>query len=463
MTTYYVGSGGSDGSAGTSWATRKATLNGAEDIPVAAGDTVYVGPGTYRELLTCDISGSSGSPITYVADVSGAHTDGVGGRVRITGSDNDQSGTRANCINVNGKSYRTFQSFSLDGATTSLIASATAAANLTITDCTGLAEEAPFCVRLQAGPTNLLIDRCYFIGGPGTSSGSSATIATEHTSTINSGNVIRNSTLLSSYDGIYITGCGGTTIRNCLIAFHADDGIDLDNSIAGQTVTVNNCILLLNRGTAFEASSSGQLSENYNTLIGNASSRTNVATGGSSVTYHSGLALPILLATYRFDVPLLGELAEHSALRAITGTGAPSDDLFGIARPATASKIGWGPVQFMDVQRETTTVNNGSASLKLPDAGRVSFRVPTDGTEITVSVYVYREANYAGTNPQLVVRQPGQSDRTTTDAGSSGAWNQLSDTFTPAASPPWVDVELVSNNTATSGSYAVYADDLDVA
>ena len=48
MTTYYVGSGGSDANAGTSWALRKLTLNGAEDIPVAAGDVVYVGPGVYR-------------------------------------------------------------------------------------------------------------------------------------------------------------------------------------------------------------------------------------------------------------------------------------------------------------------------------------------------------------------------------------------------------------------------------
>ena len=45
MTVYYVGAGGNNSNAGTSWALRKATLTGAEDIPVAAGDTVIVGPG----------------------------------------------------------------------------------------------------------------------------------------------------------------------------------------------------------------------------------------------------------------------------------------------------------------------------------------------------------------------------------------------------------------------------------
>ena len=62
----------------------------------------------------------------------------------------------------------------------------------------------------------------------------------------------------------------------------------------------------------------------------------------------------------------------------------------------------------------------------------------------------------------MVIKQPGQADRTVTDTGSAGAWNQLTDTFTPASNPGWVIVELVSNSTATSGSYAVYFDDLEV-
>ena len=75
MTTYYVGSGGSDAADGLSWANRKLTLNGAEDVSVAAGDTVYVGPGVYRHTLTVDVSGSAGNIITYIADVTGQNTD----------------------------------------------------------------------------------------------------------------------------------------------------------------------------------------------------------------------------------------------------------------------------------------------------------------------------------------------------------------------------------------------------
>jgi len=71
MTIYYVGPGGNDANNGLSWANRKLTLNGAEDVPVAAGDTVYVGPGVYREGLVLDVDGSVGNIITYIADVTG--------------------------------------------------------------------------------------------------------------------------------------------------------------------------------------------------------------------------------------------------------------------------------------------------------------------------------------------------------------------------------------------------------
>ena len=46
MTIRYVGIGGNDSNDGLSWANRKLTLNGVEDTPVEAGDTVYVGAGT---------------------------------------------------------------------------------------------------------------------------------------------------------------------------------------------------------------------------------------------------------------------------------------------------------------------------------------------------------------------------------------------------------------------------------
>lgn len=140
-----------------------------------------------------------------------------------------------------------------------------------------------------------------------------------------------------------------------------------------------------------------------------------------------------------------------------------AEDLHGIVRPTTDSKKSWGAVQWRGVEIETTTVYDSSAaSLKLDDAGEAIFLVPVTDDQMTISVRVYREANYAGTNPRMIIRQPGQSDRVTTDPGSSGSWNLLSDSFTPDADTEFVEVILRSLNTATSGSYAVFFDALVV-
>src|SRR3990172_11070704 len=123
MTTRYVGIGGNDGNSGLTWALRKLTLNGAEDTPVADTDIVYVGPGVYRELLTVDVSGTTG--ISYIGDVTGEHTDGVGGIVRITGSANDTTATRANCLTATSSAYRLFKGFLVDTSSSFLITTAT--------------------------------------------------------------------------------------------------------------------------------------------------------------------------------------------------------------------------------------------------------------------------------------------------------------------------------------------------
>jgi hypothetical protein len=93
------------------------------------------------------------------------------------------------------------------------------------------------------------------------------------------------------------------------------------------------------------------------------------------------------------------------------------------------------------------------------------MRVPVTAVSTTISLYVYREADYDATAsflPRMILRQPGQSDRTTTDTGSAAAWNQLTDTFTPAALPPYVDIFVASGNVAVAGNYDTFVDTVAV-
>jgi len=467
VTIRYVGPGGADSDTGLSWGVRKLTLNGVEDTPVVAGDTIYVGPGVYREELAVDVSGAGGSIITYIGDVTGEHTDGVGGIVRITGSDNDQATARDRAIKTGWQDYRTFRGFRIDMCAITGIY-ITNSENVVVEDCV-FADNTQYHIEVdEADQSSHVIRRCaFFVAGQ-------AGIYFSHSSEVDdTGHLVENCLFMipgtASYrGGIKISRIGGITMRNCIL-YGGYRGIYVDVALTeGQANTVENSILT-GHNEAVRAINAGELVEDYNTFYLNGTDRTNVNVGGNSVAYPALVSLPILHSgasqVSGFKFPWwFGELSEWSQVRAITGSNEPTEDLRGIARPATASKNSWGAVQFADAERDTgTTYNSSAASLELSDAARVQlgpFEVPN--ASIDIHVKVYREADYAGTNPQLVIKQPGASDDTTVDTASDGQWNELTTTLTPNADPSYVFVELVSNNTAAAGSYATYFDQLVV-
>lgn len=458
MTTYYVGPGGSNSNNGTSWALRKLTLNGAEDIPVAAGDTVWVGPGAYRELLTCDVSGSSGSPITYIGDVTGEHTDGVGGTVRITGSDNDTTTTRASCITASIRDYRTFRGFVMD-MTTGDIVIATECDYWTIEDCQfDVVTSTKFAVAVTNTSTGVTIRRCLFYihnGGYG--------VKFSHTATFdNSANTVENCIFDGGNQAFTVSRVGGVIIRNCLFRYSWAYTIRVDQALTvGQVLTVINNIFYL-CGTCMRSTTADEIYNSYNTFFACATLRQTTGDSGNNLAYPPLFAQNTMLAGARFPQPILGQLSEWSPIKAVAGTDMASGDFYGITRPATDSKKSWGPVQYVEPRRDTATKRTGAASLKLPDAGRHQMFVPTANASTVFSCYVYWGADYAGTKPSITIKQPGQSDTTVTATGSAESWELLTTTLTPAASPGYCVVELVSSNTATSGSYATYFDDLTV-
>lgn len=339
MTTYYVGAGGDNANSGLSWALRKLTLNGAEDIPVAAGDTVYVGPGTYRETLTCDVSGSAGSPITYIGDYSGAHTDGVGGVVRITGSDNDQAAARANCITASAKNNRTFRGLLLDTTSGALVAGTNCTdwtldqlylgqSSSELVDCNG------------ASQARWSISRSYFSAGPGIS------VYFNHSSTVdNAGHAVENCIFPAGYIAVYFLRVGGATVRNSIINRMEFDGILTNGLTVGQNVTVNNSIITNCGRTGLLAVTAGEIIENYNTLYGNSTARTNVATGANSTAY------PPLFDTRWFFEAVAGgdmvtpfDLASYSQLVNVAGTSSPITDMRGTS--VIGAQREWGPLEY---------------------------------------------------------------------------------------------------------------------
>jgi len=602
MATYYVGPGGNDANDGLSWAQRFLTLNGAEDEPVAAGDVVLVGPGVYRETLTCDVSGGNAystgtvsvtkgsttvegsgtawvanvaagymfhvrlyaygtdgdtnadntfssaagnfqanmvgmpiqiitlgaytiatvvdtdnitladpnglgwpadddtltysvmsgeghyevasvtdddtlilkqpwqgrtltglayltfNPIYCIADVTGQDTDGVGGVVRITGSDNDQTNVRTRGIDVSSKDYRVFRGFRIDACDNG---------GYYLTSCDHIVVEDScvmdcYSVGIRViGSTCVTLRRMLCSG--------SATSQYVETAGNDSGIVLESMRLLTAQNFLlYIKNRGGITIRNvhfCGSYYQLLIGSAL---AVGQVVWVTNSFFDVGQ-VGIRAATLGEIIEDYNDVFMAVTARTNVAAGSHSQAYPPLLSSPLLhagadqISGFKFPWSF-GDLSQWSPLRAIAGVDERNTDMYGIRRPATAAKNSWGPVQFHDTVRETTTVRAGAASIKFADAGVHQIWVPVTNVETTISVYCYREADYAGTNPTMVIKQPGQADRTATDAAAASQWNLLTDTFTPAALPPYVIVELQSRNTdvANPATNDCFFDDLVV-
>lgn len=457
MTTRYVGPGGNDANSGLSWALRKLTLNGVEDTPVVAGDTIYVGPGVYRELLTADIDGSAGNPITYIGDITGEHTDGVGGIARITGSDNDQTATRAQGILSYGRNFRTFRGFLVD-LTTNCGIHLGSSSNQIAEDCAVINTVHGIGLDSDWGGSGNTIRRCLILGVSyhGINHYNAALSAADPGHLVQNCMIIGGGNWCSAVNNVNM---GGVDVNNSLLMGHYRGVYCAQTGIAASNI--NNCIII-NCGEALASQAAGDIVEDYNALWGNTTNRVNTGTGGNSNTYPPLFNPSLLLDGFRFPWQF-GELSKWSQVARIAGTGEASDDLFGLTRPATSAKKSWGAVQYVSSEVEATTVQAGSYSRKMDDAGQVMVRrVPCTAVSTAVTIYVRRETDYAGSVPRMIIRQPGQSDRTKDMTAAVDTWEQLSDSFTPAVAPGYFEIWVESRNTAAAGDYAVFYDTLAV-
>lgn len=341
MTIRYVGIGGNDANSGLTWALRKATPNGAEDTPVVAGDTVYVGPGTYRETLTCDVSGNAGTPITYIGDYSGENTDGVGGVIRITGSDDDITATRNYCIIANNKDYRTFRGFDV-GLSTSVSVFLFNACDNCIFDQFYFGNSNDIGLFVSEGVTNLTVKNSFL------DVGNNLLPSIKYIHSVgqsDSGNAIENCIFSGGYYAIQSARVGGITIKNCLLhncMYGVHIGIALP---VGQTVTINNSVLY-GLYSSLQATVLGEIIEDYNSLFGNNVDRTNVAVGGNSNTYP-----PLFDSRWFFEQASRNQklvtpfdLSLNSQLIDVAGTGPTATDLRGVS--VQGAQREWGALEY---------------------------------------------------------------------------------------------------------------------
>lgn len=352
MTLYYADASRPDDTGdGLSIPTAKKTIQAAENLNPAAGSIIHVRQGTYRETATLGVSGSAGNQIEIRGDYTGAiFGDPPGGVVRITGSDNDQTATRANCIvNSAPRAYRTFTNLLMDTTTGSLVATGAGADNNIFQKCefvvgggTGVN------INGSATVTNNTIQNCIFFGHRNQNSLSLAFVTSQVN---NSNNLIQSCIFLGGATQLSVTRIGGTVIKNCIHLWQGAGGAGV-GAIAsqtaltgGQTITVNNCLLNSCNVALGGQAGNADITEDYNTFYANITDRTNVNTGAHSVTYP-----PLFDARWFFELVNGGrmlspfDLASYSQLVNLAGTNPPATDMRGTG--TVGAQREWGALEY---------------------------------------------------------------------------------------------------------------------
>ena len=495
MTDYYVRKTGSDANDGTNPTTQAwLTIDKAANT-VATGDTVYVGAGVYRELVTIDANGTSGSPITWIADVDGENT-GDAGLVIISAYANETAGSiRTVCIDLNsGKKWNTFRGFVMTGGTDAAFGDPTTSTNsaydgIEVEDCVMMGGHQYFDDSVQVdfneatAPTGqgMRFRRCVFQG--------SVLFRYEENQTADVDlDVVFESCLVLpvirknnvSESGLYWDGTssdtfssGGVSITNCTF-MGLEFGVYREDSTATHPIAVRNstflrCGTALNKATTND----GALTSDYNTIIACETNYVNVTAGSNDdTTSDPGLFGGLHdIPLYRFwgwspyrpwePIRLQDDSYIHNVIGRANTAVAPAFDLYNDPRPMHGTVDDIGAVEGRArAERETTTVRTGSNAIVFEGAGFHDILLPVDASSTTVEVYGRFDATYAGTKPQLkILNIPGVVDQTDIMTGASGAWEQLSINFTPT-SQGIARIRLVSNDTSAGGES--FFDDLAI-
>jgi parallel beta helix pectate lyase-like protein len=330
--TYYVRKSGKKKNSGTSPSDAWKKIESAADVMVA-GDTVYVGAGTYNERVRPANDGTSGNPIRYVADTDGSMTGDAGDVVMSRNSQRPLEVDGDNYIHVvgfritgNGDAVRWSNStggllqdceISCGGNGVTINTNAT----LTILDCT-VRENGGYgvLVGFALWGTDVVISGCTFNNNGNAAIGSLFVFLGEVTATV------KNCLIHDNFNqGIQIGGAStrlSLAIWNTTIARNAGAGIEQGEA----DLTITNSIIAFNTGEGL-LHNDGSMTHTYNLVYDNAGGDF----AGTSQDQTELSADPLFVNVFTFDYHLTeGSPAVDAGADA---AGIVDVDLDGNARP----------------------------------------------------------------------------------------------------------------------------------
>lgn len=464
MTTYYVSAqrGNDSTNNGTSNNTPYATITKAVSM-VAAGDTVYIGSGTYRETVSLVTSGTEVNPIKWIPDGNSKYlTSDNKGIVRITKAGTDEVPvTSARVIYFGTIAYNTFGSYeskcyidgiynynTIRGETTAtdqicinLVVTGDKVSRVTCIDCT--ITGGYMCFE-ECNCTNCIAIGAYYsfykctctncIGGGATAFYGSNTT---------------NCTGFGSQNCFNLDGVTPSkSATNCL-AFSSVIGFIGDST----TVTLTNCKAVYCYRGFYGTSSTNPLDISTCYYVG---CITPYRTGG--YTTDNATASKHLLCDFSNFKYLLQPFLQGVFDDGLDSVSVGDYDILGNARRLGDGSIDIGAIEDSNVSLEYTNYKTQTPAIKISRAGEKIFKFYADsGSAFTKKVWV-KWSGYAGTNkPQLIATGAHITTQKATATGDGTTFEELSVSATPSASS---EITLFLYARDTDASAVTYFSDL---
>ncbi len=336
MATYYVRTDGNDGNTGLgsgtgqAWSTVGKAL-GATGI--TGGDTVYIAPGTYREVVTISGTYSSATNI-YGNPTASLFTGVLAGEVRITPSGSDNAVSTSYALTATSKNNLNFRDLIIGGLRL------TTCTNTVVERClcfsTSATTEAFYFVTTTTANFNTTLKQSAFVGTvygiryAFPNSNSQFTTGLYVTDCYISG----NSSVF--FDGIGSFGAfpaGGMTFYNCVMSgaipvlFTAGG---LTGTSTGNNIAFYNSVIYATGTYAFQQNNSSVgIIENYNRIYG-VNTRLSVTQGANTtVASWPGLEFGQSLLQGYGPLQIFGNTFNSPNATAGTASGAPAVDMYG--------------------------------------------------------------------------------------------------------------------------------------
>ena len=450
MPTYYVATYGSNANNGTTpatpWLTVQFALGAASGTNpgLVAGDTVWIAPGTYREVITTTtLTGAVGNTIKVYGDptFTRAWTAGGAGRVRLTNFTNDSALPTASATLIVNGDYIDLQDLCVDGHNSGGVTATTSTnstvyitgGNISVTKCsiqtTGTSRQVGITWYCTAGKNNFTVDKCSVFAVVGIYAYSVAQTATfDYNALVKDSFVLAPSDIGISFEAASANQVTGGRLYNSTIIAGVS-GIFFSNmgQVSGTSTVLRNNLIYAFRGTGVQnASASVTITQSNNAILATTTftnvSPSTVATPAPMLDFGSSRVQAFSM------LPWFAPATGSPIISAGTATGAPTVDLYGNTWTSTPTIGAIESKTESDAGNYLPTERNASAITIAPGSTSQSIELYLGATGLvfnTSGLAAYYVRNQSAPVAITLVTQ------TATGAWSSGGFAEISSSLVP--------------------------------